>query len=97
MALSNGQTVVSNATGFYQLSLTPGTFNVTVSADSYTSTTFSVTLATGQTLTKDVELDRTASAVLTSLLVPILVIILIAALGLVFLVWSQRKKGGEKS
>ena len=68
-----------------------------MSADGYTSTTFSVTLAIGQTLTKDVELDRTGSAVLASLLVPILVIILIAALGLVFLVWSRRKQGGEKS
>lgn len=95
VSLSSGQAVVTNATGFYQCSLTPGTFNVTVSADGYTSVMFSVTLATGQTLTRDVELDRTAGAVLKSLLVPILLAIgVIVVAAVLFVSWRRRKREG---
>ncbi len=97
VALSTGQSVITNATGFYQVSLTPGTFNVTVSGAGYVSATFSVTLATGQTMTKDVELEQTGGAVLASWLVPILLITAVAAVGLVIFAWSRRKKREEKS
>ncbi len=92
VSLSNGQSVLTNATGFYEVSLTPGTFNVTVSAQGYVAVTFSATLSSGQTLTRDVELDPTAGSVVGSFLLPLLLVgAVVVVLALLF-VWMRRKK-----
>lgn len=93
VAASGGPSVLTNATGFYELGLTPGTFSVTVSADGYAAATFSVNLTLGQTLTRDVELDRTAGILPGSLLpIAILVAAFVAVLAiLAVLSWRKRK------
>ncbi len=93
VSLSSGQTVLTNATGFYALSLTPGTYNVTVSADGYASVTFSVTLAAGQTATRDVQLETTLGVSLGGWLVPIVLLSVTAAVfGVLAFLWKRRRK-----
>ena len=92
VSLSTGQSVVTNATGFYQVSLAPSSFDITVSADGYVSATFSISLASGQTVTRDVELDRTVGATLAGLLVPILVVAVVAILLVAVVLATRRKK-----
>lgn len=92
VALSGGQSVVTNATGFYEFSLSSGTYNVTVSANGYVTTKVSVTLTLGQTLTRDVELEPNATlsgslllAVLAVLIIGVLIIVAVA-------VWRRKRK-----
>jgi hypothetical protein len=90
VALSGGQSVVTNATGFYEFSLTPGTYNVTVSANGYVTTKFSVTVTLGQSLARDVELEPTGT-LSGNLLLPVLVVLMIAVMIVVVAVWRRRR------
>ncbi len=49
---------MTNATGAYSLSISPGTYNVTFTLGGYETRTLQVTLATGDTMSLDVELSR---------------------------------------
>lgn len=93
VALEGGPSVRTDATGFYQFSLSPGTYTLTVSADGYAAATFTVSLTTGQTVTRDVELERPLLS--ANLLVPILLLLAVvgvAATAFLFL----RKRGKDK-
>lgn len=94
--LSSTLSVLTDATGYYQVSVAPGTYNVTVSASGYASQTFTVTLALGATVTKDVELDRAAGAGPGGdYLVPaVLIVALLALLLVIVLVARRRRKKG---
>ncbi len=85
--------VTTNATGFYSISLSPGTYNVMVSAPGFDAQTFSVTLAAGQALTRDVGLDRTGlGGALANYTLPIAVILLALVLILIILLARRRRK-----
>jgi len=94
VGLSDGQSVQTNATGYYAFSLTPGTYNVTVTADGFVAVTVSVTLTLGETVTRDIELERASLTPLGDLLLPavIALAVILAILLLVALAKRRRKR-----
>lgn len=91
VALSGGQTVLTNDSGFYSFGLGPGAYNASVSKAGYVTATFSVTLTAGQTVTRDVELERTLGAALGDWLLPIIVLVVVLAVVVAFVLVLRRQ------
>jgi len=94
VALSGGPSAQTNASGGYEIAVTPGTYTVTVSAPGYVASTFSVTLTLGQTVTQDVGLEPTPGTGGVGIAgIPwwiLLLVVLLIVVVIVIIVWKRR-------
>lgn len=97
VTLTSGQNDVTDAAGYYEFTVTPGTYNATAAASGFVTTTFNVTVSLGQTVTHDVQLERTTGgSIIESSWVPIAIglLALLFILLLFILLMRRRKKSG---
>ena len=59
--IQGGASATTDSTGYYSLSLSPGTYTLTASKSGYTTDTKTITAATGQVTTRDFSLAPTGS------------------------------------